>query len=87
MLADLWPEDTGKVMGTAELMGGISYAIGPPVREHRPLPLATFREKLVGGHMRNDWSLLVGGHLSCPLGVGVYGTDEPFRSLCRYHIV
>ena len=35
MLADLWPEDTGKVMGTAELMGGVSYAVGPPVRNLR----------------------------------------------------
>jgi hypothetical protein len=30
MLADLWPEDTGKVMGAAELAGGLSYALGPP---------------------------------------------------------
>ena len=31
MLGDMWPADTGKVMGAAELMGGVSYAIGPPV--------------------------------------------------------
>lgn len=30
MLADLWPGDTGKVMGAAELAGGLSYALGPP---------------------------------------------------------
>ena len=30
MLADLWPEDTGKVMGAAELAGGLAYALGPP---------------------------------------------------------
>ena len=31
MLADLWPEHTGKVMGTAELCAGTAYAIGPPL--------------------------------------------------------
>ena len=30
MLADMWPEDTGKVMGAAELAGGLAYALGPP---------------------------------------------------------
>eukprot|EP01046_Picozoa_sp_COSAG06_P032877 COSAG06_NODE_3316_length_5512_cov_47.523924_3_plen_83_part_00 len=25
-----WPDDTGKVMGAAELAGGLSYALGPP---------------------------------------------------------
>ena len=31
ILSDMWPDNTGKVMGTAELVAGSSYAVGPIV--------------------------------------------------------